>query len=58
MTVLFFAAGPVAVWFRWRIRRLRSACPCGTPRNRFMGMLGRTYCLRCSNCGRLLRFRD
>jgi hypothetical protein len=31
---------------------------CGEPDYVFLGMLGRSYCYRCSSCGRLLRLRD
>lgn len=42
----------------YRVASLRARCDCGRPRYIFMGMLGRAYCYRCSNCGRLLKLRD
>jgi hypothetical protein len=42
----------------YRVASLRSRCDCGDPRYIFMGLLGRAYCYRCSNCGRLLKLRD
>ena len=33
-------------------------CECGKPSYLLMGMLGRSYCYRCSSCGTLLRMRD
>ncbi len=44
--------------FNRKIASLRQRCDCGEPDYIFMGMLGRSYCFRCSNCGRLLRLRD
>jgi len=41
-----------------RIAMLRSRCECGKPVYVFMGLVDRTYCYRCSSCGRLLRLRD
>ena len=41
-----------------RIAAIRTGCSCGDPDYIFMGMLGRAYCFRCSNCGRLLKLRD
>ena len=42
----------------YRIARLRDRCECGAPMYIYHGLLGRTYCFRCSSCGRLLRLRD
>lgn len=42
----------------YRVASLRKRCDCGDPHYIFMGMLGRAYCYRCSNCGRLLKLRD
>ena len=50
--------GPMILLFNYRIALLRQQCPCGSPHYIFMGMLGRSYCYRCSTCGRLLRLRD
>ena len=49
---------PLIMLMNYRIAMLRSRCDCGRPSYLFMGMLGRTYCYRCSTCGRLLRLRD
>ena len=49
---------PLVMRMNYRIGRLRSRCACGQPDYIFMGLLGRTYCYRCSSCGRLLRLRD
>lgn len=49
---------PLIMLMNYRIARLRSHCECGKPFYIFMGMLERTYCYRCSSCGRLLRLRD
>jgi DNA-directed RNA polymerase subunit RPC12/RpoP len=49
---------PLIMLMNYRIAMLRSRCDCGEPVYLFMGMLGRTYCYRCSSCGRLLRLRD
>lgn len=53
---LFF---PLAtMWINYRIHSIRHECECGNPAYLFMGLLGRSYCYRCSSCGRLLRLRD
>ncbi len=49
---------PLAMRMNYRIALLRFRCACGQPNYIFMGLLGRTYCYRCSSCGRLLRLRD
>lgn len=49
---------PLVMRMNYRIATLRSRCACGQPNYIFMGLLGRTYCYRCSSCGRLLRLRD
>lgn len=41
-----------------RIASIRTNCTCGDPDYIFMGMVGRAYCFRCSNCGSLLKLRD
>ena len=45
-------------WFTRYVHSARYQCDCGNPCHKFMGMLGRSYCFRCSSCGRLLRIRD
>lgn len=54
----FLALGPVILTFTWSVHKLRHRCACGTPNYLFMGLLGRSYCYRCSTCGNLLRLRD
>lgn len=49
---------PTIAIVNYRIASIRSKCPCGVPDYAFMGMLGRSYCYRCSSCGNLLRLRD
>lgn len=49
---------PTIMLMNYRIASIRSSCPCGAPAYKFMGLLGRSYCFRCSSCGRLLRMRD
>ena len=49
---------PLIPVLNYRIASLRFRCACGRPRYIFMGLLGRSYCHRCSTCGRLLRLRD
>ena len=49
---------PLILVFNYRVASIRKRCPCGAPKYVFMGMLGRSYCHRCSTCGRLLRLRD
>ena len=49
---------PIIRWFNNRVAALRHSCACGKPHYKFMGMLGRSYCYRCSTCGQLLRLRD
>jgi len=44
--------------FNKRVASIRATCECGDADYIFMGMLGRAYCFRCSNCGRLLKLRD
>jgi hypothetical protein len=56
--LLALLLGPTLMWFNWQIASLRSRCACGDPAYKFMGMLGRSYCYRCSTCGRRLRLRD
>lgn len=52
------AAGISLILFRYGTQWLLHRCECGAPDYKFMGMLGRSYCLRCSTCGKLLRLRD
>jgi hypothetical protein len=46
---------PFGQWLNYAIASHRRHCACGNPGYKFMGLLGRTYCYRCSNCGNLLR---
>ena len=49
---------PLVMRMNYRIAMMRSRCACGQPNYIFMGLLGRTYCYRCTSCGRLLKLRD
>jgi hypothetical protein len=49
---------PLIMFMNYRLAQVRNRCECGHPAYKFMGMLGRSYCFRCSSCGRLLRTRD
>ena len=49
---------PIIRWFNNRVATLPQSCTCGNPQYKFMGMIGRSYCYRCSTCGRLLRLRE
>jgi hypothetical protein len=48
----------VARWFTTRVHARLQRCDCGRPAYKFMGMLGRSYCYRCSSCGVKLKLRD
>jgi len=58
MIPFFLLLAPTIHLFNWQVHSPRFRCDCGDPAYKFMGMLGRSYCYRCSNCGRLLRLRD
>jgi hypothetical protein len=49
---------PLGMALNYAIAAHRRHCDCGAPAWKFMGLLGRTYCYRCSTCGKLLRLRD
>jgi hypothetical protein len=49
---------PAVFWFNSQVHSIRHRCECGRPDYVFMGLLGRSYCYRCSTCGRILRLRD
>ncbi len=49
---------PFIIWLNSRIALIRHQCECGKPAYKFMGLLGRSGCYRCSSCARLLRTRD
>ncbi len=55
--LLWIVFAPAIVLFNYSVHSIRFSCECGDPRYLFMGMLGRSYCYRCS-CGKLLRLRD
>ena len=60
-TALAFTGGliaPLVMLMNYRLAQVRNRCECGSPAYKFMGLLGRSYCFRCSSCGRLLRTRD
>ncbi len=50
--------GLLVMWFNGQVASIRYRCVCGNPTYKFMGMLGRSYCYRCSSCGKLLRLQD
>ncbi len=58
LALLAFFLGPAVMWVNCRIHSIRHECECGNPNYLFMGLLGRSYCYRCSSCGKLLRLRD
>lgn len=49
---------PLGTALNYAVAAHRRHCDCGEPAWKFMGLLGRTYCYRCSTCGRLLCLRD
>ena len=49
---------PFIIWMNSQIALIRHQCECGRPAYKFMGLLGRSGCYRCSSCARLLRLRD
>ncbi len=57
LTLCWIVVGPAIFIFNYKVHSIRFTCECGHPRYVFMGMLGRSYCYRCS-CGKLLRVRD
>jgi hypothetical protein len=57
LNIWWIIAGPAILIFNDKVHSIRFACECGKPNYLFMGMLGRSYCYRCS-CGKLLRVRD
>ena len=58
MIPYFLLLQPMIFLFNWQVHSPRFRCDCGEPAYKFMGLLGRSYCYRCSSCGRLLRLRD
>ena len=58
MPPLMILAAGARFWFNYQIASMRYQCECGNPAYKFMGLLGRSYCYRCSSCGKLLRLRD
>ncbi|MCL4202632.1 MAG: hypothetical protein KJ000_09060 [Pirellulaceae bacterium] len=58
LTGLSLLLPPAIFWFNWQIHGVRHRCDCGRPAYVFMGLLGRSYCYRCSTCGKLLRLQD
>ena len=49
---------PTIYYFNYLVAALRHRCECGEPAYKFMGLLGRSSCYRCSNCTRLMKLRD
>jgi hypothetical protein len=58
MIPYFLLLQPMIFLFNWQVHSPRFRCDCGEPAYKFMGPLGRSYCYRCSSCGRVLRLRD
>ena len=56
--VIFAVFTSSGIWFTRYVHSAQHKCECGNASCKFMGMLGRSYCLRCSTCGKLLRLRD
>jgi hypothetical protein len=54
----FGLLGPLIMLFNYKVAGLRYRCGCAEPAPKFMGLLGRSYCYRCSNCEKLVRLRD
>ena len=40
---------PAIFVFNYKVHSIRFACECGDPKYLFMGLLGRSYCYRCSS---------
>jgi hypothetical protein len=57
LNLCWLVVAPAIFIFNYHVHSIRFTCQCGQPRYLFMGMLGRSYCYRCS-CGKLLRVRD
>ncbi len=49
---------PLGTWLNYAIASHCKQCACGNPAYKFMGMLGRPCCYRCSTGGQLLRLRN
>jgi hypothetical protein len=58
MIPYFVLLQPMIYFFNWQVHSPRFRCDCGESAYKLMGMLGRSYCYRCTICGRLLRLRD
>ena len=58
LPLMAIAIGPAIMYFNYKVASIRMTCDCGSPDYILMGLLGRSYCHRCSSCGRLLRMRD
>jgi hypothetical protein len=58
MIPYFLLLQPMIFLFNWQVQSPGFRCDCGEPAYKFMGLLGRSYCYRCSSCARLLRLRD
>jgi len=56
-TLMAVLLAPAILYFNYKIGMISSHCECGSG-YRFMGLLGRCYCFRCSSCGHLLKTRD
>jgi hypothetical protein len=58
LMLLILSSRSLGMWFNYQIASIRCWCECGRPGYKFMGLLGRSYCYRCSSCGRRLRLKD
>ncbi len=58
LTATAALVAPFVLFLNYRLASARTTCACGKPAYKFMGLLGRSYCFRCSSCGRLLRMRN
>jgi hypothetical protein len=58
LMLLVLSSRSLGMWFNYQIASIRCRCQCGRPGYKFMGLLGRSYCYRCSSCGRRLRLKD
>jgi ribosomal protein S27E len=56
--LIAFITTPAIFYFNYNIHAIRFVCECGNPRYLSMGLLGRSYCYRCSSCAKCLRLRD
>jgi hypothetical protein len=58
LSLVVWAIVPAIFYFNYKVHSIRFVCECGDPKYLSMGLLGRSYCYRCSSCGRLLRAKE